>query len=251
MNRRNPAVLTGILAVLILSSGGQAQQWKSTSGSGEGGAKPGLVPVIEKQPDVTDVTPRIPPFRPFELYRPLGSENELLFSAGGTYREDQVKRFEIDTERPYAGGARSKAHLLTPDTDFAVHRNAVIGTVNMDERVPGGYTLAVGGKILAEEIQVKQIGNWADYVFDPDYRLKSLGEVEGFIRANRRLPDIPSAVEVKEKGISVGEMQSKLLLKVEELTLHLIEQQKHIALLQQRLSSLEQSQGHRLSGDPE
>ena len=80
----------------------------------------------------------------------------------------------------------------------------------------------VAGTIGAEEIIVSS--NGADYVFAPGYQLQPLSEVADYVKANRHLPDIPSAEEMKEKGLSVGEVQMKLLAKVEELTLHLIQQ---------------------------
>jgi hypothetical protein len=78
------------------------------------------------------------------------------------------------------------------------------------------------GPFGAEEFIVTNTG-WSDYVFQPGYRLRPLSEVGAYIQANHHPPDIPSEVEVKEKGVSVGEMQSKLLAKVEELTLHMIQ----------------------------
>jgi hypothetical protein len=80
--------------------------------------------------------------------------------------------------------------------------------------------LAVTGAIVAQEVVVNSAG--ADYVFDPDYRLRPLSEIAEYIEANHHLPDVPSAKEASEKGVSVGEMQAKLLAKIEELTLHAI-----------------------------
>ena len=98
--------------------------------------------------------------------------------------------------------------------------------------------LVVGGKILAEEVRIKLIKDWADHVFNPDYQLARLPEVEQFIRAHHHLPDIPTAEEVETDGISLGQMQAKLLLKIEELTLHLIEQNKTIETLQRTLAHM-------------
>jgi hypothetical protein len=67
---------------------------------------------------------------------------------------------------------------------------------------------------------------WSDYVFAPDYRLQPLKEVAAYIAENHHLPEIPSAAEVKENGVSLGEMQSKLLAKIEELTLHMIQSEE-------------------------
>ena len=100
------------------------------------------------------------------------------------------------------------------------------------------YKLAVNGTIGAKEVIVTNIG-WPDYVFRPGYRLRPLSEVGAYIQAHRHLPGIPSEAEVKEKGVSLGEMQAKLLAKVEELTLHMIQQDKENRELRERLARLE------------
>jgi hypothetical protein len=100
------------------------------------------------------------------------------------------------------------------------------GNVGIGTNDPKGYKLAVAGKTITEEVVVKLQANWPDYVFSPEYKLPSLLEVEKFIKANKHLPEVPSAEEVKENGLSVGEMNLILLKKVEELTLHLIQQNK-------------------------
>jgi hypothetical protein len=100
------------------------------------------------------------------------------------------------------------------------------------------YKLAVNGTIGAKEVIVTNTG-WSDYVFRPGYRLRPLSEVNAYIQAHRHLPDIPSEAEVKEKGVSVGDMQSKLLAKIEELTLHMIQQDKENRELRERIARLE------------
>ncbi|WP_461639623.1 hypothetical protein [Labilibaculum euxinus] len=84
--------------------------------------------------------------------------------------------------------------------------------------------LDVNGTIRAKEIKVE--ANWADFVFKGDYSLRNLTEVEEFIIENGHLPDIPTEKEVKAEGISLGEMNSKLLQKIEELTLYAIQLKK-------------------------
>jgi hypothetical protein len=88
--------------------------------------------------------------------------------------------------------------------------NVGIGTTNPQ------HLLHVAGTIGAEEVIVSSTG--ADYVFQPDYHLLPLQDVAKFIRENHHLPEIPSEAEVKEKGVSLGEMQAKLLANIEELT---------------------------------
>lgn len=88
------------------------------------------------------------------------------------------------------------------------------------------YLLQVNGFIGATEINVKT--TWCDYVFKPEYKLRTLQEVEQFINENSHLPDVPSEAEVNSNGINVGEINSILLKKIEELTLYVIQQQKEI-----------------------
>ncbi|HVW08161.1 MAG TPA: hypothetical protein VHC90_06240 [Bryobacteraceae bacterium] len=94
---------------------------------------------------------------------------------------------------------------------------------------PANCMISVNGSIQAKEVVVNT--GWSDYVFDPAYDLQSLSDVAAYVEENHHLPEIPSAQDVAEKGISLGEMQSKLLAKIEELTLHVIEQQKEIDAL--------------------
>lgn len=103
--------------------------------------------------------------------------------------------------------------------------NVGIGTTIPDE------LLTVNGIIHAKEIKIDLTGPLADYVFDPTYNLMPLNDVEQFIKTNRHLPLIPSASEVQDKGMNMGEMQNKLLQKIEELTLYVIELQKEIIQL--------------------
>jgi hypothetical protein len=107
-----------------------------------------------------------------------------------------------------------------------------IGTATPKEQ------LSVNGKIRAHEIKV-EIANWPDYVFSKDYQLPSLQETENHIKEKGHLLGIPSAEEVKTNGVDLGEMNSKLLKKIEELTLYLIDQNK---LIQTQQKLLEQQQ---------
>jgi len=109
--------------------------------------------------------------------------------------------------------------------------NVGIGTANPTHK------LAVAGTIRAYEVIVDT--GWADYVFEDDYHLAPLSEVEQHIKESKHLPGIPSAAEVAAHGVSMGEMQSKLLSKVEELTLHLIRMEKENAALRDRVQALE------------
>jgi hypothetical protein len=101
-----------------------------------------------------------------------------------------------------------------------------IGTNNPDAK------LAVKGQIHTQEVKVDLTGSVTpDYVFEPDYDLTPLTEVETYVKENKHLPEVPSAKQMEEEGLNLKEMNLLLLKKVEELTLHLIEQQKQISSL--------------------
>lgn len=90
------------------------------------------------------------------------------------------------------------------------------------------FDLLVNNGIKTEELICEPKSNWCDYVFDKDYHLKSIEKVDQYIAENGHLEGIPTAEEVEEKGINVGEMNTKLLKKVEELTLYTIRQEEKI-----------------------
>ncbi|HKM93745.1 MAG TPA: hypothetical protein VJY41_08850 [Prolixibacteraceae bacterium] len=89
------------------------------------------------------------------------------------------------------------------------------------------YDIASNGKITTKEVEVTLTG-WPDYVFEDDYQLSPLSEVESFINENGHLPGIKSAKEIEENGLSLGEMNKQLMEKVEELTLYVIQLQKEV-----------------------
>ena len=101
--------------------------------------------------------------------------------------------------------------------------------------IPSGYHLAVGGKIIAEEVLVELQTAWPDYVFKTDYKLPSISELNAFIKENSHLPGVPSQKEVSENGISLGEMNGILLKKIEELTLYIIQQDERIKRLENKI----------------
>jgi hypothetical protein len=173
-----------------------------------------------------------------ELYT-YGAGGALLFGGGNTTTAyfAGIKGFLTD------GGDNAQGNLnfytrvnatdanLTQQMTVLPNGNVGIGTTNPV------HLLQVAGTIGAEEVIVSSTG--ADYVFQPDYRLRPMSEVAAFIEQNHHLPDIPSAAEVKEKGLSLGEMQTKLLAKIEELTLHMIEADEHSRHLEQQNRELQ------------
>ncbi len=138
-----------------------------------------------------------------------------------------------------------KMGIGTTPSSFALDVN---GESNFSSRVKIGaasfptstaYKLAVGGGIIAEEVLVQLQGDWADYVFEPNYTLMPLAEVEKYVRENKHLPGVTPAKELTESGLDLGEMQKVQMEKIEELFLHIMQQQKQIEQQQKTIERLE------------
>ena len=157
---------------------------------------------------------------------------ELLERAGGEFNGGAFFLWNGDTNR-----------LLIGTKNGAINTNVLVidrntNSVGIGTQTTAGYKLSVNGPIRSKEVVVE--AGWADFVFDDGYPLMPLNEVESFIDQHGHLPDIPSASEVAQFGVPVGEMQSRLLQKVEELTLHLIDMRKQIIGLQAQNQQLRQ-----------
>ncbi|AZI24044.1 hypothetical protein EA772_01300 [Pedobacter sp. G11] len=129
-------------------------------------------------------------------------------------------------------GGFGRANIGLPLGIWNANGNVGIGTLNPQEK------LSVNGKVRVHEIKV-QLDGWSDFVFDKKYQLMPLNQLEAYIANNGHLPAIPSAAEVIKNGIELGEMNKRLLQKIEELSLYVIQQEKR--LLDQEVKALEQS----------
>lgn len=117
--------------------------------------------------------------------------------------------------RAFDGIGFSVGNNETKALTLAADGNMGIGTASPKEK------LSVNGNIRAKEVKV-EANNWPDYVFAPDYELRSLKSISAYIKDNQHLPEVPGAKDIAENGISLGEMNKILLKKIEELTLHII-----------------------------
>lgn len=126
---------------------------------------------------------------------------------------------------------------------FTVFKNGKvrIGDASLNINTTNEYRLYVQTGILTEKVKVALSSdptNWSDFVFDDDYELQPLSEVEEYILKNKHLPEIPSTEEVHANGLDLAQMDAKLLQKVEELTLYIIQQQKDIIQQQNEINQL-------------
>jgi hypothetical protein len=173
----------------------------------------------------------------------------LLFSS---YQSDDGKvRFRYNNQQPMSIQFHPWANSLlfqvtdgsqpTPFGSEITSWKTAMKIMNLNGKVvigetptPGDYQLYVEKGILTEKIRlaVKNSSNWADYVFAPEYNLRSIPQLEEYIIKHGHLPNIPSTEEVSEKGIDLFEINSKLLEKIEELSLYVIELEKRITQLE-------------------
>ncbi len=125
----------------------------------------------------------------------------------------------------------------SPNAKLHVNGAQLIG--GNAERIATGYQLSVAGKIIAEEVKIQLRASWPDYVFGKNYKLMPLDELEESINKNKHLPNIPSAAEVEKDGISLGDMNKRLMEKIEELTLYIIDLNKKNNALAEKVEKLE------------
>ncbi len=135
-----------------------------------------------------------------------------------------------------SGNTGGKFVIRTNGSDnFFVDAN---GNVNIGSQTDApGFIFRVGGRMICEEVKVKlQSSGWPDYVFSASHNLPSLKDLDKFIQANKHLPNIPSAAEVEKNGLELGDMQKRMMEKIEELTLYIIQQQKELDVLKHKVN---------------
>ncbi len=173
-----------------------------------------------------------------------------------------VDRDALRRDLPYVHSQYSRLDVLAdcPECDTSSRRKAAIRVLMWEDSLREQFKVSYDGYVMCRELKVALPGSsewewWPDYVFRPDYPLMPLEELEAYVRTHRHLPGIPSAAEVQQKGgVEVGQMTAKLLEKLEELTLYLLQmharqrelERENIALRQQ----LEQLQMQTMISSP-
>jgi hypothetical protein len=165
------------------------------------------------------------------LFLPYG-EN-LYFGSTASANTEYFRLFNVSDGNAYIEYTEN-LYIKVPGVVNSLTLSS-IGNVGIGATNPGAK-LDVNGKIRCEEVEVIADVPASDFVFEPEYQLKSLSEVETFVKENKHLPEIPSAAEFKENGYKVGEMDDLLLRKIEQLTLYIIEQEKRIQELESQVN---------------
>ncbi len=148
-------------------------------------------------------------------------------------------KLHVEGDVIFGRSGGTNLYFQTPTTDARIYAqggkpilfpqgNIGIGTYSPTHR------LSVNGTIKAKEIIVSNSG-WADYVFEDDYKLMSIKDLDAYIKTHKHLPNIPNATEVEENGVQLGEVQRLQLEKIEELTLYIIELEKRVEQLEAKL----------------
>jgi hypothetical protein len=163
----------------------------------------------------------------------LKSGTKQIFLGSSQYGNNLT----ISANDPFAFGyGATNVMKVNPITTGNPTGSLSIGT----NLAPNGYKLAVGGKIIAEELKIQlQTAPWPDYVFAKDYQLPTLAEVEKQIQEKGHLANVPSACEVEANGFEVGDMARIQQQKIEELTLYIIELNKKLEAQDKKMQALE------------
>jgi hypothetical protein len=178
-----------------------------------------------------------------EVLRLSSASHAILDINSGTglnsyvrFKNNETDRWDLTSETTgnlrfysYASAQPGIRMMITPE-----------GNVGIGTTTPGSFKLAVNGKIWTQEVNVAMTNPGPDYVFEKEYDLLSLPELEAYINQNKHLPEVPSAKEMEKDGLNLKEMNLILLKKVEELTLHLIETNKKSEEQQKRIEKTEQ-----------
>lgn len=166
-----------------------------------------------------------------------GVSNGIIINGGNTNNANST-----NVNRLRFGGSDANSNYFTiqgpSNADYLTINggNILIGKTS---QVNNTYKLDVNGNVRANKIVVNTTG--ADFVFEPTYKLLSLASVETYINQHKHLPGINSATQMQNNGLDVGEMNTKLLQKVEELTMYIISQNKQIQELQRKVLQIEKN----------
>lgn len=158
-----------------------------------------------------------------------GAYNTYIGKESGYSNVSGKNNVFLGYQAGYNETGSNKLYIANSSANTLVYGDFASGKVGIGTTSPQS-TLAVNGTITTKEIEVT-VDGWPDYVFEPNYPLLSLEEVASYIKKNKHLPNIPSEKEVLKEGVKLGEMNAKLLQKIEELTLYIIDLKREVEAL--------------------
>lgn len=168
------------------------------------------------------------------IKRLTSSFMHLQYDDGGTYPRLYLEATSTGFSwRTHYGSSPIDLNFATPYTAHALVVKPS-GNIGIGTNTPG-YRLDICGTARAKEVIVET--GWCDFVFADDYHLRPLSEVEAYIDEHHHLPEIPPASEVEDNGLKLAEMNKKMMLKIEELTLYVIELQKELDTLKEEVKN--------------
>lgn len=178
----------------------------------------------------------------YSLFNGTGISGNLAIGSQAGRNSTGSNNVFIGNSAGYTETTSGKLHISNYNTatpliygDFTTKYLAVgeVAAADRAAATSGGYRLLVKGGMITEKIKVAVAGSadWADYVFEPSYKMMPLEKVESFVKENKHLPNVPSAEEMAKNGLDVMQTSAKLMEKIEELTLYMIEMNKEIKAL--------------------
>jgi hypothetical protein len=233
--------LFGLMALLSLQFGALAQT--ITTSVAPTTSVVSANPLMELRQLTPSIYQRIPLYDPsIEFYpsMPPSFKSDLSFVRGTDPRllPQTIHQWDLNSGGSFTFSYRSGTNsfvtpLIINSTGLQISGNLILKGTNGSTQ----FKVFNNGSVRAREVKVDLLAI-PDYVFKPDYKLMSLPELEKFIKQYNHLPNVPSEQEYKDKGeINIGELNTKLLEKVEELTLYLIELQKKVEVLEKQLNN--------------
>lgn len=156
------------------------------------------------------------------------ASGEIRLYTGGV--DDANQRLTIKNTGKVGIGTATPSEKLDVNGNIYTNGKILINQANTSAVTP--YALAVNGTAIFTKAVVKLNSNWPDYVFEPEYGLLPIAQLEKYVQENKHLPGIPAAAEVSKEGIDLGNTQTQQLQKIEELTLYIIELNRKIEALQ-------------------
>lgn len=193
------------------------------------------------------------------------SQMRKLIITSPSAKYNNIQLYNTDKEAYLEANGDDAGLHLKSNTAYKIyiHDQVGIGTIGYDKKIVSGASLTVSGGvfigpknftgsynitskldkyllwvqkgIVSENYSLVKVADWSDHVFNTDYLLRPLSEVETFIKENNHLPDVPSEKEIVEDGYNIHDMNKIFMQKIEELTLYVIQQQKEIEKLKEEL----------------